>query len=606
MRRTISERGTGGTVGRVIALLLVLGGCGGGGGGAAADTGVPPGTDAVTADGGGGGGGEDGTSASDDGGGQTVGPREIQVFGTSNPTTSFAGGRLAVSFLVFDPEAAVAVAGARVDIRAEVETQPPAGGADGFFEEETALTNGDGVATVVFQTGSVGGAVYHVIGSVEGAEQDAVLVVHVEQPPTGSLQVSFSYAGETPLASLRILLMAQSYICDAFNPGAPPEAVFHEETTTSLDPWTVDGIPQSPGWVVLVVGLDGAGSVVAGGCRSEIRVVADQTSMVTVDLHPAGLHVPGIYAVNEQLDLSAAAPSDAAALATIVRDALADPRGLLAEGFRAVITAHVDATAPESECKPLWEAEVAGAVEAAVPATAAWTAAFEGLAGRIEAALSAVDVSAQWTLSGEGAGGASFAAEIHIASLGLRWDGAALSWTPAEGGAAVYPIRLADETTTLAAGLVGYDRLEVRSHDMVLEPHRIAAALVTQQILGGLPGGPASLAEVAVTFFDCPAVVAGLSGEVTTCLAGYPIYLAVEDLVARCEEVVREQLAPASALLQAWVTPAVVVRLAGAATVVDADQDLGVDRIRDGVLTGEVLHDGTAAGAVTGTFSGIR
>ena len=587
----------------IILTMGLLAACGGGGGGGGGDDVTGSGTDATTSDAAGG-----ETTAPADAEPETLGPRAIQVFGMQSPTTSFAGGRLLVSFRVYDPVAGVPLGGVVVNLRVEVETAPAGGAAEGYLQETTALTDGDGVVEVVFETGPDGGAVYRIVASVEGADEDAVLVVNVEAPPSGSLDVTFTYDGETPLATLRILLLSEIYVCDGFNPGAPPAGAYREAEIAYATQWHADDLPQSPRWVVLVVGLDGAGNVAAGGCLADIRVVAEQPAVVTVDLQPAGLHLPGVYSFNETLDLSAAAPADADALAAAVQDALADPRGLITEGFRALVSDHVDASTaeadPESECKPLWEADVAGAVEGGVPATAAWTGGFTGLGDRIAAALSAVTVSGEWTIQGDT--GTTFFAETHIASLGLSWDGAAFSWPPAEWSATIYPIRLADETTTLRGELLGYDDFAVTEHALVLEPGRIAAALVTQHVLGGAPGGPAKLAEVATTFVDCPSVVAGLSGEVTECLAGYPIYLAVENLVELCEQVVVDELAAATALLEAWVTPAVVVQTSGEATVIDENQDLGADRIRDGVLTGEVTVDGAPSGAVTGTFSATK
>jgi hypothetical protein len=581
---------------------LALSACGGGSSGGGADaTGGPDVSTPL-----------DGAAADDTapGGPDGVTPPgavAVALFGMDPEVTAFTEARLAVKVRVYDPGAARPLAGVPVDFALEVVTGPAVGSADGTLEETLALSDSDGRATVIFATGSGSDAVYRITVTAAGAPEPVVLTVTVQAPATGGIRVTFDYRGDSPPTTVRVLLLTAILQCDGFNPGAPPATPYSADVPFADGSWSTLGLQQSPNWNVLLVGLDAAGSVVAGGCSQQVRVVADVTTNVAVTMTPVGLHLPGTYDWSETLDLSAALPTDVATFGDRAATLFEDSWDALEAGLRTAITERLTPLDPDLACVPLWEAAVGPAVEGVAAAHHPWvnglrTGALADLDTRLAAALSAVTLEAGLIVRGAAPG--PFTGDLTWRALSLPFGGRTVRWEPSDLAAVVYPIRLANDTTTWAARVDGYDDLVVTEHALVLEPGRIAAALVLEEALAASPAAPARLADLALDLFDCAAVAAALPGDVTTCLADEQI--AVEDVRATCQAVVRELAGAPGDLLAGWVTPAVTLTLTGTGTLVDADRDLGVDRVDDGALTGALTVGGTPGAAVGGTFTMAR
>jgi len=531
----------------------------------------------------------------------------LSLFGMEPETTAFTDARLSVKVLVFDPEAEAALSGVRVDFALEVATAPASGPADGALEERQALSDGDGVAEVIFATGTAAGAVYRITATAEGAPDPAVLTVTVQSQATGGIRVTFDYEGDNPPTTVRVLLMTAIWQCDGFNPGAPPETPLAADVPFGDGVWSTEGLQQSPNWNVLLVGLDAAGSVVAGGCAQQVRIVADVTTDVAVTMTPVGLHLPGTYQWSETLDLSAALPANVGSFVDAAGYLFLDGWGSLTIGLQNAISEQLAPLDPDLECVPLWEAAVGPAVGGVAAAHHPWvtdldTTALAGLEARLSAALSAVTLEAELVVTGAAPG--PYAGDVTWRAVSLTFDGAPLRWEPGDLAAFVYPIRLADDTTTWAGRVDGYDDLVVTEHALVLEPARIVAALILEEVLADSPVAPAAVEDLALDLFDCAAIAAALPGDVTTCLAHEQI--AVEDVRATCEAVVRDMAAVPGDLLASWVTPAVRLTSTGTGTLVDADHDLGVDRVDAGALTGALTVDAAPGATVDGTFTMAR
>ncbi len=558
----------------------------------------------------------------------------LEFLGISSPTTELVESSIPLQMRTYDPVAGVVVEGVPLTYRLEVKADPT-GGADGSLEESEGVTDEHGMASNRFHTGSVPDTTYLIEVTAEGADDPVTLEVQVLAPGVGELHVTFEFdaddgQGGPPAPApthVKGLLLNEIYICDAFNPGAPPENTFlEEEMPFDVGEWLIPEIPQSASWVVLLTGFDEAGSVVAGGCRASVRVGVDSKTDVRVTMRPVGLHLPGTYALEQTLDLSAVAPSDAADVESIVRAAINGYEEVL-QGFADEITEKItpveteakgsprgkgDVTAPEGDvedppipCHILWEPDIIEALAGHTLNPQEWLAPFDSLPSSlsvvIEEALSEVSLAASLRVSGVPPG--PYSGRINWESLKFNWLGQEVTWTPEEWAELVYSIRLEDEGTTWEAQVEGYNTLVLDEHELRLEPLRIAAALVNDLLLGGQEGGPAELGDVVAPFFKCRELVLSLSDEVLTCLSDWRWQLSTTALTELCEDHARAAVEDATAKITAWAMDQDRLALSGTATLVDDTQDLGVDRIVDGLLGGAVMRAGTPAEEVTGVFS---
>lgn len=582
----------------IISTLLVisLAACGSSGSDSGADV-TGPGPDVVT--------GQD-TPGPDDiaTGVDTPAPSGLvlELFGQAPEQNTLPQQNLDIVFRLYDPTTGALIEGETVDVTLEVVTPPSTGTADATLSAASAVTDVDGLAEVTLSTGTATGVVYRVVGTTRGAADPATVRVTVGEVPTGTLDITFNYEGDNPPQDVEVLLLNQVYVCDSFNPGAPPASpVFRLDVPLADGGVVLPEVTQSEFWVVLLVGTDAAGSVVAGGCRADVRVDADDTTEITVAMGPVGLHLPGVYAITATFDLSNAGPSDAGDLASTLTTLLDDPQATLEAALKARITERIEdtATGDPTECVTTWEGAVGAAIATATPASAGWLGPFQAIQADLDAALGSVSIAGEMEVT-SAEGPDTYEGELTWTSMALTFRSESLSWSVETMGSFVYPIRLPVDPDAMAMHVDGYDDLVVDSLEMTLEPGRIAGALVTQYIMDGAPGAPASLNDVSYDFFGCSDIWGALSAEATECLLRYQI--PTRDFVEECEILVAAHMEPASTILLDWVVRADVASFTGTAKLYDDDQNLGTDRVEDGALSGNVTGDEVDLGTATGTF----
>ncbi len=535
----------------------------------------------------------------------------MELFGVPSPTQSTTEAALPVRVRIYDPETASLASGVPVEFTLSVETQPPTGTPNAVITETMALTGDDGAAETVLRTGTVSGVVYRVDVSAQGADNDVSLIVQVGEQPTGDLRVILAYEGDNPPVDVRVLLLNQVFVCDGFNPGAPPEDLLGEfDATMASGEWIGEGLTQSGQWVVMLIGEDVNGSIVSSGCRSEVRVVPSQRTDVTVTMYPVGLHLPGIYDFTETVDLSAALPNNIDQFVNAMETGLADPTAALTTMAEDIYTEiyreptpppadAADAGEPPTPCHELWEADYPGAITGHALTTPGWLDLLTGFAGKAEVALGAVTVDGEIEVTGAPPG--PYAGAFEWDELSFSYDGQGITLTQADWESLIYVMRLASEDATFDADVDGYDHLVVNEHMLKLEPGRIVGYLLLYHALEGVGSETATVQDLVKEHFDCRGLVQRLSPETTTCLANFQISNDV--FVERCEQVAMGLIGDAVGILEGWIATRENVTLSGEATVVDADQDLAVDSSTGGSLTGQVVRDDANVGEATATFS---
>ena len=218
------------------------------------------------------------------------------------------------------------------------------------------------------------------------------------------------------------------------------------------------------------------------------------------------------------------------------------------------------------------------------------------------AALDAISLTAELDLGGT-AGDLQLSGSWAWKDLAVQWPGGCtpgnagcetLHFAPVDLVASSYPVYLS--TDLFSASVANFDRLTLENHGLSLSLGDLALHLLHEVLLPAV-GGPADILELTTGYADCAAIVGTMTPSAITGITLDATILegmcqsAVNSLVGDLEDAV-EDLQLESEL-----------KVKGTCILVDADDDLEVDALVDGLWDGDVVVDGEEADPITGSFA---
>jgi hypothetical protein len=416
--------------------------------------------------------------------------------------------------------------------------------------------------------------------------------------------VSFAYEGAIPVEDLAVSLVTDDVTCADFDPVAPWDPAFTYTAGDTGGTVRFENLPPGKTYTLYALAAGAGHQLAAAGCLDGISLLPGDLgpTQVTLELYQLVLDPRGLYTVTHSFDLNAAsfAPADD------LRDALAalfdDPAAALWQKVRtiALLNAQVE---EDSAAFQAFSSSLKTATQAwfdAHPALGV-DALLTGIEG-LGTALDQVTLTADLDLGGL-AGELQYSGTWTWTNLSLGWPGGCtvgtagcevLDFTPADLVASDYPVYLSTDTFT--ATVANFDNLLLDTHDLSLSLGDLALYLLHEVALPAA-GGPEDILDLAGGFADCAAIVAAMVASSITGIGLEPA--TIEGMCGSAVKSLTGDLEDAVEALQMESVP----RVHGQCTLVDADADLLVDQLVDGLWWGHLVVDGEEGTELEGTLS---
>ncbi len=413
----------------------------------------------------------------------------------------------------------------------------------------------------------------------------------------GTLSVTFTYNGAVPVSQVTLSLLKAPASCVDFDPTAPLlEGVLAEKTTPGLDATlTFESHPLDTTYTLIATAQGPSGKLAAAGCMDGIQLLSGEMgdTEVVLEIYLLLLDARGGYTVTHTLDLDGGTFAPADMLLTEIETLYTDPAGTLHEKVRtiALVNSGLQENAPAFVA---FSASLQNAVDGwFATQTPAYLDALLAQGAGLGAALDGLTLTAALDLGGT-AGDILLSGSWAWQELIVTWPGEALHFTPADLVSSSYPVYLS--TDLFSASVANFDRLTIENHGLSLDLGALTLHLLHEELLPAV-GGPADILSLTTDFADCGAIVATMTPSAIT-----GITLTTEIVEGMCQSAVNSlvgDLEDAVEMLQVESE----VKVKGTCILVDADDDLEVDALVDGLWDGDVMVDGEEATPLTGTFA---
>ena len=184
---------------------------------------------------------------------------------------------------------------------------PEAEQGDATLSTKTALTDEQGLATVVFRAGDIPAVLYNLRFETPGAMSNS-MEVYVEDIPRGNLKIQFDYQGPVDLNSVEVGIVAGSESCTNFHAENPPVSDFGSKNVLMGESTEFKNLSSYGSYMVYVTAItdvEGGGKhLAAGGCVDGVFVQESGTNTVTVAVHVLPLRLAGHYEIVGKFDFT--------------------------------------------------------------------------------------------------------------------------------------------------------------------------------------------------------------------------------------------------------------------------------------------------------------
>ena len=488
----------------------------------------------------------------------------------------------------------------------------------------TTSTNTDmsGYARVTFYAGE----------EVRGYE---VEVSHAEAPttvsfdldvldlPTGGLTIRFDYQGPVALDQVELYLVDQPTICDVVYYLAPPDGVvLSQNGLTTNDRFEARALPAGEryGVVARARTADG-GSLAAGGCVGDLRIVEGEARQVTVSLLLLPLNPAGQFEMINHFNFTDAIPGQVGdvidgllrffgdtnnereigglifdTIERLAREVAGSIGGIVIElisgwvedDLNRLINSYIDNDAPE------------------------WVRDFFTIGSDLISVVSNMEVISDMTFTKARSDGTFEGAQNWI-GLAFYWrfgceDGAPddcgrFAFTMDEVAEGAHDIQLVFGQFT--GRVHSYNRGIINLHNLDLQYGRLILFVLNQIILPRFADGATSLDQALLNLANCSGFANGLTGGRDRLRLGGINIVSRDRIEGWCESAMSLVGTAATLILQGLEIDT-RMDLQGEMMFIEESDDLVVDRVVEGVWRGAIRTAEEAAPPFTGDFEGER
>lgn len=444
------------------------------------------------------------------------------------------------------------------------------------------------------------------------------MTIEVKPLPTGSLEVSYTNAGESvyEVAPIQALVFPKSvFSCEEFRPLSQlPVPTFMDEVRNVERVSNFDDLDVREPWTVIALGKGEFGQVAAAGCQNDVYIRESETTQVELVLSLLPLNPVGRYDVISNWDFTQTLEQsgNVGMILLQIFDAFENPGRFLYDQLINIVQSFLGSI-------------ISGAVDFFLN--------IFGLDDQIEQGINGFIESVDFLSNVRQAGldlrdmvtHLEVISTLTIGKLGNDyevygaddWRGIAVYWrwncdenAPPDCGR----IELAldnDQSLGVVYGewggqVAAYNQLLIRPHSVNLRYGQLILFLLNEVLLPALTDGNAhSMTDALLYWINCQGLATSITGSDGEICAPANIVCVSDDSIAGvCNSVIRGVFGFAEVLLQDLQVDS-VIELSGQAKLVERNGDLLIDELVEGQYDGWVNFNGTRS-PFSATWSGVR
>jgi hypothetical protein len=420
--------------------------------------------------------------------------------------------------------------------------------------------------------------------------------------------------GAFVFSQIVVRLVNGTTLCSTLAPAKVPAGVLAQKTLVSTGTSALfENLVAAKTYTIVASGKGPNGHLAGWGCKDGVAITGGQSTQQSVVLELQPLDTAVCFNTTLQVAFGGSAQSVSVDVRDTVADALIGADAALRDGVvQRLHDAHqADWGAASGSMSDGFGDEIDEVLPewlAAHPRT--WLDCY--LAADDALATIAATVAAGLRLKLSATADGALTGEETWQSATVYWNGACQAGGVCAGVPAVQgctkqgtqcgcSLPLADVAVGSAASFSGtlpaWDALDVAAHPVPLKHGRLARRVVPLLLKGASGGLVDSVAEAYGALWDCAALAAALSPTLYQ-ISG----VEQAEVVTHCQATA---VALAAALDEALAPEAdESLSIEGSAVLLDQNDDLKVDRLLDGVLTGEIAWGDEVRGTFDGTFAG--
>lgn len=526
------------------------------------------------------------------------------------------GGEVEIGVILFN-EVGIPVTGERV--RFDVMGDNDEGAA---LTASMTTTDANGYARVSFFAGEIVRS-YQVEVSHPDTSAPVIFDLNVLDLPTGGLTIRFDYQGPVVLDQLEVYIVNQETVCDSVYYLAPPDdVVVSQNGLSTYDRYQPGALAagESYGIVVRARTRDG-GTLAAGGCLGDMRIIENEIRDATVTLLLLPLNPAGSYEVINHFNFTDAIPGQVGvvidqllrlfgdtnnereigglifdAIEQLAREVAGSVGGIVIElianwvedDLNELINNYIDDDAPQ------------------------WIRDFFTIGSDLIGVVSNMEVISEMTFTKSRTDGTYEGAQ--------NWVGLAFYWrlgcddnAPDDCGRYAFTMNQIVEGANGINLVFGqfdgrvhsYNQGIINSHNMDLQYGRLVLFVLNQIILPRFANGATSLSEGLLNLANCSEFANRLTGGRSQLRLGGINVVSRNRIEGWCTGAMGLVGSAASLILEGLEVDT-RMDIHGELVFVEDNDDLSVDRIVEGVWRGSIRTGDEAAPPFSGDFEGER
>ena len=480
---------------------------------------------------------------------------------------------------------------------------------DASLSSLSAYTDATGVAAVTFRAGTTGDRTYTLELSADGAAP-VRFDVYVSDAPRGDLRVNLDYEGPIAVKNVHVRLVDGHFTCGQFNPVNPPTDVVGEKTLLGVGQGDVQwaNLPASERFTVVATAESQRGGLAASGCLDGVVIIAGQSNVVTLTMHLLLLNPTGVYDSTSIFDFTGAIPGQVGAIVSEISTLFTSPGTFLIDQVKKIAAMYVGNLITDAVFG-LFENAVADVIDD-------WM--FNNSPDWIQDILAVGQDLLQVVNNLE------MQADLRISKLtndyyvqgALQWNGLVLYWRwgcPTAGqpgydpacGRHVFNLDAFQNTQfpmdivegRFTALIQDFDQLDIDNHTIKLNYGKLIIFVLNEMILPAV-SDEHTLLDAILSFVNCASIADSIGGFSA-------LGIDEGDVESFCVQGITAIVGPVQLLLGGLALDS-QLRMSGSATLVDANNDLLVDRVEDGHFLGHFESDGQLGSPFTGRWEAAK
>ena len=502
--------------------------------------------------------------------------------------------------------------------------------AEGKPRSEAAYTDENGVVRNPFDAGMQTGLTYTVKLSTKCAEPQIIQFTVVEAP-VGSVKVTLQYENGPPLNEIKISLVPGDFNCTQLAPEKPLSMVLAEKTVFNVhNSAQFNNLTAGTRYTVFAVAKGPMHMIAASGCRDGILTMPDQVTKVTLPMFMVVLNPTGQYDCTDHFDFTNVLKDCSGGITDPLECATnsgADVGKQVCCALFQLVTFFNDPGETiikliEDIAKQYIGSLIINALDLFADAVSdvisdwllhnspQWVQNFFQVGQDMMGVITNLEMYSTLSLS-KIQNNLTIAGKHYWTGIALYWKIGCNPQDPNYDTCGKMTFSLEDlHNSQFPLDLVGgqfvasvfdFNKMQIHEHKIDFSYGKLVLFVLNEIILPGVTGGKAhSLQDALALWLDCHGISQGILGKIASWFGGKS-----SDVEAVCNAAVNSLGGFLGAFLGALQIDT-NMSLRGQCTLVDEDDDLKVDLLKNGVDAGEIETGKGKSSSFTGKFEAVK